>query len=407
MIAETKQRKIELVLPELYEKQRNAIYAPERYSLTEASTKSGKTHGCIAWMIEKGFKLRDGQEGWWVAPSTKQAKIAFKRICRYLPRYLYTSNKSDLTVTLKTGGVLAFYTGENPDLLYGEDVWFAIIDEASRMRQEVWAAIRSTLTATRGPVRIIGNVKGRSNWFYKMCRKAEGGSKNYSYHKITAWDAVEAGILDKQEIDDAQEDLEHLPGMFEELYLAEPNDDLGNPFNQSCINECVLVDGLTNKDPVCWGWDWAKERDWTVGIALDEDCRMCRFIRFQKKPWRETKRIAIDLIGDTPALTDATGLGSTILEDIQDKCPQVEGVIFSVPSKQGLMEDLANAIQSEEIAFTEQVKTELDIFEYQYTRRNILYSAPDGCHDDMVDALAMANQCFRDKGRDVDDVGFY
>jgi len=408
------ERIIELELPALYPKQESAILNPKdyqgnpaRFSWIEASTKSGKTHGCIAWMVQQSAKLKNGQEGWWIAPSRKQAKIAFNRITRYLPPEVFTKNESDLIVKFINGAVLVFNTGEKPDLLYGEDVHFAILDEASRMREEAWGAIRSTLTATRGPVRIIGNVHGKQNWFYRMCRKAEAGTAGYSYHKITAYDAVDAGVLAAQEIEDARDDLAHLTGLFEELYLAEPCDDLGNPFNQSCINECVLVNGLSSKDPVCWGWDWAKERDWTVGIALDENRHMCRFIRFHKRPWRETKRVAIDLIGDTPALLDATGLGSTILEDIQDKCPQVEGIVFTVQSKQGLMEDLANAIQSEEIAFTDQVKTELDMFEYEYTRRNILYSAPSGAHDDMVDSLAMANKCYRAVDRTGGDIGFY
>ena len=38
-----------------------------------------------------------------------------------------------------------------------------MIDEASRMKEDAWTAIQSTLTATRGPVRIIGNVKGEKN----------------------------------------------------------------------------------------------------------------------------------------------------------------------------------------------------------------------------------------------------
>jgi hypothetical protein len=41
-------------------------------------------------------------------------------------------------------------SGEKPDGLYGEDVFAAVIDEASRMREEAWHALRSTLTATRG-----------------------------------------------------------------------------------------------------------------------------------------------------------------------------------------------------------------------------------------------------------------
>lgn len=394
---------IDLILPALYLKQREAIYSDARIALIEASTKSGKTHGCIAWAIDLGSKLKNGQEGWWVAPVYGQTKIAFKRITRYLPPDAFKYNQSDLTVTSLTGGVLAFKSGEKPDNLYGEDVRFAVLDEASRMREEVWHAMRSTLTATRGPMRIIGNVKGRKNWFYRMCRKAQGGEPDYSYHKITAWDAVEAGVLDQEEIESARRDLPE--NVFNELYLAEPSDDGGNPFGLNWIEEC-LMPGLTAKDPVVFGWDLAKSVDYTVGIGLDEDGRMCRWERFQK-PWRQTREIIIKMIGDTPALIDSTGVGDPIMEDVKAHCPQAEGFKFTSQSKQMLMEGLASAIQSEEIAFTEPVKYELELFEYEYTRSSVKYSSPVGYHDDQVCSLALALKCFRDKGRMIDDVGFY
>lgn len=42
------------------------------------------------------------------------------------------------------------------------------------------------------------------------------------------------------------------------------------------------------------------------------------------------------------------------------------------------------------------MKTELDIFEYHYTRTGVRYSAPEGMHDDAVYALALAHQHYRD-----------
>ena len=86
-------------------------------------------------------------------------------------------------------------SADNPDGLYGEDVWAVVMDEASRTKEEAFHAVRSTLTATRGPFRGIGNVKGRKNWFYAMARKAEAGEPELSYHKITAADAIAAGVL--------------------------------------------------------------------------------------------------------------------------------------------------------------------------------------------------------------------
>ena len=58
--------------------------------------------------------------------------------------------------------MLWFKGADKPDALYGEDVYAAVIDEASRCKEEAWHAVRSTLTATRGPIRIIGSGLGAS-----------------------------------------------------------------------------------------------------------------------------------------------------------------------------------------------------------------------------------------------------
>jgi hypothetical protein len=55
------------------------------------------------------------------------------------------------------------------------------------------------------------------------------------------------------------------------------------------------------------------------------------------------------------------------------------------------MERLSLAIQRGEIRFPEgPIVTELEAFEYQYTRTGVRYGAPEGMHDDCVCALALA-----------------
>jgi hypothetical protein len=68
-----------------------------------------------------------------------------------------------------------------------------------------------------------------------------------------------------------------------------------------------------------------------------------------------------------------------------------EGFKFSATSKQQLMEGLAVAIQQQQIHVPAGVLVdELETFEYAYTRTGVHYSAPSGCHDDAVCALALA-----------------
>lgn len=377
------------VRPWLYQGQKEALFCPERYAICEASTKSGKTLGALVWITEQAMQGKAGRNYWWVAPIFPQAKIAFRRLKRALPQEVYTANESELTVTLGNGAVIWFKSGENPDSLYGEDVWAAVVDEATRVKEEAWHALRSTLTATNGPVRIIGNVKGRKNWAYAMARRAESGEAGMHYAKITAHDAIQAGVLKPEEIEDAKR---HLPeSVFRELYLAEPSDDEGNPFGLQAIRQCISP--LSIAPAHGYGVDLAKSVDYTVVLGLDNSGCTSHFDRFQM-PWQETMGRIEAAVGSTRALIDSTGVGDPIVEALRRKKPNFQGYHFTQPSKQQLMEGLAVAIQNGNVRFPlGQIVSELESFEYEYTRTGVRYAAMEGLHDDCVCALALAVQC--------------
>ncbi|GAC1553064.1 MAG: hypothetical protein NVS2B7_29020 [Herpetosiphon sp.] len=332
-----------------------------------------------------------GREFWWIAPILDQARIPFRRMKRGLPQHVYTVNETGLRITLANGAVLAFKGGDHPDSLYGDDVWAAVIDEGTRCKEEVFYAIRSTLTATKGPLRIIGNVKGRHNWAYMLARKAESGEPDWHYAKITAYDAVAAGVLSKDEIEDARRTLPEQ--VFRELYLAEPSDDGGNPFGLAAIRACI--DALHAAcAPRYWGWDLAKSVDWTVGIGLCEHGNCCRLERWQG-PWESTIERINQATAGQNALIDSTGVGDPVLEALQRRARgRYEGYKFTSTSKQMLMEGLAVAIQQGQVRFPDgPIVTELEAFEFEFTRTGVHYSAPEGMHDDCVCGLALAVQC--------------
>jgi hypothetical protein len=374
--------------PPLYKKQAAFLFAPERYSITEASTKSGKTVGCIAWLLEQATLYGGPRKNyWWLAPTYSVAKIAFRRMKQSITRDLYRPNETELTITLVNGATIWFKGADNPDTLYGEDVYAAVVDEASRCKPEAWHAVRTTLTATRGPVRIIGNVRGRKNWAYQLARKAESGTPDMAYFKLTAYDAVAAGVLNAAEIEDAKRTLPE--DVFKELYLAEPSDDGGNPFGIDAIRKCIAP--LSAEEPAVWGWDLAKSTDWTVGIGLDKQGRTARLERWQG-PWESTITRIKSITSRLPALVDSTGVGDPILEALQkDGGTNYEGFKFSAPSKQQIMEGLAVAIQQRAVTYPAGViVNELESFEYEYTRTGVRYAALEGLHDDAVCALALA-----------------
>lgn len=386
--AVTSAQEVEWTRPNLYPKQLDAIFTPKRYAIIEASTKAGKTVGCLAWLIEQAVMGTTGHNYWWVAPSFRQAAIAYRRAKSGLTAGTYVTNETNLMIRLINGTMIWFISGEIPDNLYGEDVYACVIDEASRLREQAWFAIRSTLTATRGPIRIIGNVKGRKSWFYKLARKAQAGDPEMHYAKIIAKDAIEAKVIDEKEVADAKSVLPE--AVFQELYNAEPSDDTGNPFGLAAIRACVRPVKV-HTQVCCYGVDLAKSTDYTVIIGLDSNGDCCFYERFQK-PWMETVNRIKTVVGNDQCLLDSTGVGDAVVEFIQRNYgSNFEGFKFSSTSKQQIMEGLAIAIQGGAISFPPEVGAEAEEFEYQYTRTGVTYSAPEGMHDDTVCALALAN----------------
>ncbi len=387
MANKTQTKQIHYQRPQLASYQLDAIFNDSRYALIESSTKAGKTSACLIWIIEQCLLGKIGENYWWVAPVYSQARIAFRRLKAGLPRESYTANESELTLTLINGSRIVCKSAEKPDNLFGEDCFACVVDEASRIREDSWHAVRTTLTATRGKARLIGNVRGRRNWFYKLARKAEAGETDMSYQKITCFDAIDAGILSEDEIEDARRQLPD--NVFRELYLAEASDDTANPFSLIAIRDCISP--MSNQRPVCFGLDLAKSVDFTCLVGLDAKRKVCVFERFQKS-WLDTTETIRRIVGSVPCLTDSTGVGDSILESLQKDRRNFEGFKFTSPSKQQLMESLSLAIQKQEIGFPEGVITsELESFEYEYTRTGVRYSAPSGMHDDAVCALALAN----------------
>lgn len=389
--------KINYTRPFLYPYQTAILNSTARFTCTEAATKVGKTASHIVWLFEEALKCKANQSVWWIAPSFGQAKIAFDRMkVQISDRNFFTSNETNLVITIITGAKIHFKTGDNPDSLFGEDVYAAVIDEGSRSREAAWYALRTTLTSTGGKCKFIGNVKGKKNWFYKMCQKAkQGEDPNYAYFKITAYDAADAGMMTKdgrpfaEEIADAKRDLPE--NVFKELYLAEASEDGSNPIGFSHIARAVFP--LSNLPTVCFGIDLAKKQDWTVITGLDKFGQVSHFQRFQMD-WDQTTKVILSL-PPAPIVIDATGVGDPISEAIA-RVRETEMFIFTERSKQMLVEGLAAGIQKREITILDGVmKDELESLEYEYTRTGVRYTVPSGMHDDCIYSLGLAKKNHR------------
>jgi hypothetical protein len=61
-------KQINYTRPFLYEYQKAILNSNARFTVTEASTKVGKTASHIIWLFEQALTLKENQSVWWVAP---------------------------------------------------------------------------------------------------------------------------------------------------------------------------------------------------------------------------------------------------------------------------------------------------------------------------------------------------
>lgn len=391
--------KINYTRPPLYSYQTAILNSPARYTVCIAATKSGKTACHIVWLFEQALKCKKNQSVWWVAPSFAQAKIAYGRMKEQITsKEIFKVNESSLIITLITGVKICFKTAEKPDNLYGDDVYAFVFDEFTRAREAAWWALRSTITSTGGPGKFIGNAKGQKNWGWKLFTRAKerdniknGGQ--YEVFKITAYDAADAGMMTKdgrpfiEEIEEARRDLPE--SVFNELYLAEASEEGSNPFGVTHIAGCIRP--ISTLPTICYGSDVAKSIDWNVIIGLDKNATVSDFRHFQKS-WEHTINDLVALPAGVPLTIDSTGVGDPIFELVaKSRNDDVEGYVFTQKSKQRLIEGLALAVQKNQVFFPNGIiRDQMESFEYRYTRTGVVYSAPEGEHDDAVCALALA-----------------
>jgi len=285
---------------------------------------------------------------------------------------------------LITGGIIEFWSLENPLAGRSRKYKLAIVDEAAFNRNlwQSWTeAIRPTLTDLKGSAWFMSTPKGKND-FYKLWMRGQTGEPDWMSWQMPT---ISNPHIDASEIEAARRDLPELA--FKQEYLAEFNDNVANPFGLEYIRICTGQ--MSNEPAVCFGIDLAKSFDWTVIIGLDRFGVVSYFERFQR-PWNETKEI-ISRLPKGALKIDSTGVGDPITEDIQRVRSDVHSFKYTQTSKQQLMEGLAAAIHQRRVIFPEgTIKAELESFEYQMTGTGVKYTAPVGLHDDCVNALALA-----------------
>lgn len=397
---------------EMYPKQRDAIASGHQYAMIAAATKTGKTAGCIQWLLDETLSERrkEGDNTWWIAPYYRQAKMAYNRVWRGIKPLIdmgfAKKHDTDLKIEFSGYATMWFKSGDNPDTLYGDDVHAIVIDEATRARAGTWDAARSVTFAVNGKVRIIYNVKGRLNWCYALSQKILSGAmgNDWKYSTITAYDAAEAGIVSLELLEQIKAEYADRMEVFEELYLCIPSDSGSSPIGVDAIRRQKFDHALPHTRPVQMGVDLARKQDYTVITGLDANGYVCTFRRERGMQWKDQIEMIITEARQMPPgsvlVIDGSGVGDGIVpfveSGLKDARITVKPYVFSVSTKPQLVDCLAATIQQGKVWFPEGIITD-ELMSLEYNTRikdgkvtGVTYEVPPGMTDDCIMSLGLA-----------------
>lgn len=370
---------IKIKLNKPHEGQLQVIKEKKRFNVLCCGRRWGKSTFAVNLLCETAL---EGNPAGYFTPTYKLLEGTFNDCLKAL-QPIIARKHDNKKIELITGGSIEFWSLDNEYAGRSRKYARAILDEVAFAKNlfNVWMeAVRPTLTDLKGDGWMLSTPKGKND-FHKFFLRGRGEEQWMSWQMPTSTNPY----IDIGEIEDARKDMPELA--FAQEYLAEFSENIANPFGSNFIKQCTFE--LSKESPVCFGIDLAKSFDYTVIIGLDRFGSVCYLDRFQKD-WRQTKSVIIAL-PKVPILIDSTGVGDPIFEDLYAHGLNIEGFKYSQTGKQQLMEGLATAIQQRKITFPDGVITdELNIFEYQFSISGVKYSAPQGYHDDAVNALALA-----------------
>ena len=196
--------------------QKEVINNKKRFRVLISGRRFGKTFVAINELAR--FARYPNKKVWYVAPTYRQAKaICWMDLIAKLRKYHWVKhvNNSDLTVTLRNNSLISLRGADNEQSLRGVGLDFLVMDEFADIDKMAWyEVLRPTLSDTQGHALFCGTPRGFGNWAYELYSQKQNNSEWESFKYTT----VEGGQVPKQEIDQAELDLDERT--FQQEYLA-------------------------------------------------------------------------------------------------------------------------------------------------------------------------------------------
>lgn len=367
---------------------------PTRFKVLIWHRRARKTTTAINELLKQACLIKGVY--WHIFPTFTEAKNAIwidpNMLFSVIPEQIIASkNQAELSITLRNGSIIKLMGADNPDRFRGAGPLGVVLDEYDTMKNDVWPILQPILRQNGGWAWFIGTPKGQQK-LYNLYNLGKSGNPEW---KSWLLKASTSGIIDSENLANSK------ATMPEALYNQEFECDFLEGEGKVFRNVRDIMDAQPRR-PIpghlySMGVDLAKYQDYTVITVYDrENNSQVYQDRFNKLEWpfqKEKIKTISNYYNKALVRIDATGLGDPIADDLIRMGVPVEPVQLTNLSKKELIEKTSLFIQTHQVhmIYIEDTLTEFDNFGYELSQNgNVRYNAPDGFHDDIVIAHALA-----------------
>ena len=341
--------------------------------------------------------------GWVAAPTYDLANKVFREVALAAQRHLshrivkLSESSGHLVIRNMAGGTseVRAKSADNPVSLLGEGLDWLIVDEASRLKPDIWQShLSQRLIDKKGWALLISTPKGKGYFFDLYRQGQENRDPAYRSWNNPSWTNphLDAALIDEQR--------RQIPDrVFLQEYGAEFVEGAGAVFRY--VREAATGAWKEPEKGARYfgGLDLAKVEDFTVFVILDKEGHVVAADRFHRVDWSvqiQRIRALAQRYNDAEIQIDSTGAGEPIYEALKKEGCRVRGYSFTSKSKAALIDHLAIKLEKRELVLPRpelmpEMVDELEAFEYSLTDHgNFRSGAPYGYHDDCVIGLALA-----------------
>ena len=183
-------REIVLSLPRLHDAQQKILRESKRFNVCCLGRRTGKTVLGLSVMIDgpRGLGALDGNPVAWFSPTFSALKQVWRDALNILRPVIRSKNVQDRRIELITGGVIEFWSLDNPDSGRGRRYSCVVVDEAAMVRkldEAFEGTIRPLLSDYCGEAWILSTPKG-DNYFKTLFDRA-GKEEEWASFQMPTW----------------------------------------------------------------------------------------------------------------------------------------------------------------------------------------------------------------------------